>query len=246
MPVTNRPVALCLPPLKAPVLNIQPSTTPALQNLEKKFDVLMQQIRSEPASFFRESTHPMDYSAMRACGFFQKHNDYIVTNSDEDVFIHARREPAHLAGSFEGDKFHLSVHKEDVPHAFNALSDLLFSEDCPFDKWKVTDMTRLASGHRVSEGAQFTCYAKPGTEDSCYTAEGLHRIRCFMDQLEATLIDHDIRPGQQPESDVRPPFWQYTSYRNELRSQREGNENQSEALRNEPFYRLITESLPIQ
>ncbi|SFL91781.1 hypothetical protein [Pseudomonas sp. NFACC46-3] len=243
MPIAHRPTALSLTPLNIQFSNVQPETSPALKDLKHSFDGLMQQIRSEPSPVFKESMHPVDYSAMRESSFFQKHNDFIITNSVEDVFIHARRELSRCSGNFEGDKFHLSVHKQDVPDAFNALSSLLFSEDCPFDKWKVTDITRSASGHRTSEGAQFTCYAKPDTEDSRYTAEGLYRIRCFMDLLEATLIDHDIRPGHQPESDVRPAYWHYTSYRNELRSQREGSENQSDVLRNEPFYRLITECL---
>lgn len=52
---------------------------------------------------------------------------------------------------------------------------------------------------------------------------------------------HNIQPGQYPDLDIRPVQWQFTSYRNELRSEREGNEAQNHMLRGEPFYCLITE-----
>ncbi|PXX63824.1 phosphothreonine lyase [Pseudomonas sp. LAMO17WK12:I10] len=198
-------------------------------------------MRGDPAPHFREYLHAPDYSAMRQSGFGTLHNGFMMNNSGLDAFMHARREQRQCAGAFAGDKLHISVKREDVPLAFNALSGLLFSEDCPIDKWKVTDMERVEPGGRVSEGAQLTLYVKPDTADSRYTAQGLNRIRHFVERLESVMIEHNIQPGQHPDSDVRPFHWQFTSYRNEMRSEREGGEEQSLALRNEPFYRLVTE-----
>ncbi|ENI0063693.1 type III effector phosphothreonine lyase, partial [Shigella sonnei] len=47
--------------------------------------------------------------------------------------------------------------------------------------------------------------------------------------------------GEYPASDVRPEDWKYVSYRNELRSDRDGSERQEQMLREEPFYRLMIE-----
>lgn len=198
-------------------------------------------MRGDPAPHFREYSHAPDYSAMRQSRFATLHNGFMVNNSGLDAFMHARREQGQCAGAFAGDKLHISVKREDVPLAFNALSGLLFSEDCPIDKWKVTDMERVEPGGRVSGGAQFTLYVKPDAADSRYTAQGLNSIRHFVERLESVMTEHNIQPGQHPDSDVRPFHWQFTSYRNEMRSEREGGEEQSLALRNEPFYRLVTE-----
>ncbi|EPO2620266.1 type III effector phosphothreonine lyase, partial [Shigella flexneri] len=61
-------------------------------------------------------------------------------------------------GDFVGDKFHISIAREQVPLAFQILSGLLFSEDSPIDKWKITDMNRVSQQSRVGIGAQFTLY----------------------------------------------------------------------------------------
>ncbi|ENA2756591.1 type III effector phosphothreonine lyase, partial [Salmonella enterica] len=53
--------------------------------------------------------------------------------------------------------------------------------------------------------------------------------------------ENGVISGQCPESDVHPENWKYLSYRNELRSGRDGGEMQRQALREEPFYRLMTE-----
>ncbi|EFO3220913.1 hypothetical protein DPV23_25140 [Escherichia coli] len=53
------------------------------------------------------------------------------------------------------------------------------------------------------------------------------------------ISDHD-KP-QPPGCLLDPESWRYLSYRNELRSGRSGSEMQSQALREEPFYRLMTE-----
>lgn len=93
----------------------------------------------------------------------------------------------------------------------------------------------------MSVSAQFTLYIKPDQENSQYSASLLHNIRDFIACLESRLFNNGIIPGQCPGSDVHPESWQYLSYRNELRSGRSGSEMQSRALRQEPFYRLMTE-----
>ncbi|MGK7442845.1 type III secretion system effector phosphothreonine lyase SpvC, partial [Salmonella enterica] len=70
-----------------------------------------------------------------------------------------------------------------VPQAFQALSGLLFSEDSPVDKWKVTDMEKVVQQARVSLGAQFTLYIKPDQENSQYSASFLHKTRQFIECL---------------------------------------------------------------
>jgi phosphothreonine lyase len=128
-----------------------------------------------------------------------------------------------------------------VPQAFQALSGLLFSEDSPVDKWKVTDMEQVDQQARVSLGAQFTLYIKPDQENSLYSASLLHKTRQFIECLEVRLSENGVISGQCPESDVHPENWKYLSYRNELRSRHDGGEMQRQALREEPFYRLMTE-----
>lgn len=89
-------------------------------------------------------------------------------------------------------------------------------------------------------GAQFTLYIKPDQENSQYSVFLLHKTRQFIEYLESRLAEKGITPGQYPASDVHPENWKYLSYRNELRSGRDGDEMQLQALREEPFYRLMT------
>lgn len=241
MPNIRAGLFLNILPLQ-PTLSVATAQKPATQeHLHLNFYHLKAHISNRPALHFREAPHGQDYSTMRENGFISLHNGYIQNNSGLDAFMHASREQGKCAGVFDGDKFHLSVKQEDVPRAFNALSALLFSEDCPFDKWKVTDMARVEPDARVSKGAQFTLYVKPDTADSQFTASALNSIRHFVERLESVMTEHNIQPGQHPDSDVRPSHWQFTSYRNELRSDRECSYEQDIALRNEPFFRLMTE-----
>ncbi|ECR6921141.1 type III secretion system effector phosphothreonine lyase SpvC, partial [Salmonella enterica] len=76
---------------------------------------------------------------------------------------------------------------------------------------------------------------------SQYSASFLHKTRQFIECLESRLSENGVISGQCPESDVHPENWKYLSYRNELRSGRDGGEMQRQALREEPFYRLMTE-----
>ncbi|MQT64293.1 type III effector phosphothreonine lyase [Pseudomonas sp. FSL R10-0056] len=241
MPSIRPNLFLSIPALPPSLSTTPPQKASTQTYLHLNFDQLKAQIRHAPAPHFREAAHANNYSTMQQNGFITSHNGYMQNNSGLDAFIHANREQGQYSGVFDGDKFHLSVKQQEVPRAFNALAPLLFSEDCPFDQWKVTDMARVKPQARVSQGAQFTLYVKPDTADSRFTANALHSIRHFVERLESVMTEHNIQPGQHPDSDVRPCHWQFTSYRNELRSDREGSYEQSIALRNEPFFRLMSE-----
>ncbi|CAI8808231.1 MAPK phosphothreonine lyase [Pseudomonas zeae] len=214
----------------------------AQAHLRAQFDRLQQQMLHAPAPHFRE-TLAADYSAAQNNCEEQPH-DFRLFNCFQEAFIKAKREQPHDAGGYVGDKLHLSVGFDQVPKAFNVISRLLLSDDCPVDEWKVTDVALVGSSERVAEGAQFTLYVKPQKADPQYTAEGLNSLRHFVLCLESVLTGNDIQPGRYPSSDVRPDHWQFCSYRNEYRSEREGNESQDQSLRDEPFFRLISTPLP--
>lgn len=190
---------------------------------------------------FQEASHTPNYDAMRESDIPFKSCGFGLQKNGEDVFIHASRESEQYQGQYVGDKFHISVKKDELPKAFQAVSGLLFSEGSPIDKWKVTDIMQVGDQSRVGEGAQFTLYVKPDGTDSQYSALALSKTKHFVESLESRLAAGGIAPGEHPASDVRSESWQYVSYRNESRSNRDGGEAQSQALRDEPFYRLMTE-----
>ncbi|MDE1715474.1 type III secretion system effector phosphothreonine lyase [Chromobacterium amazonense] len=216
----------------------KPSTNESLQT---NLSTLHHQMKQMPISHFKEALDTPDYSGMRQSGFFAMSHGFQLENHGGDVFMHARRENPQCKGEFAGDKFHISVQGDQVPKAFNALSAMLFSEDSPIDKWKVTDMERVDHKSRVGAGAQLTLYVKPDQENSQYSAPSLHKTRLFVECLESKLSENGVNPGQHPDSDIRPENWKYISYRNEFRSERDGSEMQSQTLRQEPFYRLMVE-----
>ncbi|WP_080417128.1 type III secretion system effector phosphothreonine lyase [Burkholderia ubonensis] len=226
-------------------LNVMPVTDAKAQSTFEHLcanrENLRQQMHELPPPNFGEALHAPDYAGMRQSSFASMSHGFTLENTGLDVFMHARREQPQCSGEFAGDKFHISVQREQVPLAFQALTGLLFSECSPIDKWKVTDIDRVDHQSRVSLGAQFTLYVKPNGGGSQYDATMLNKVRHFVGCLESALSKHGIAPGLHPESDVRPEHWQYVSYRNELRSERDGCEAQSQALRDEPFYRLMTE-----
>ncbi|WP_392440476.1 type III secretion system effector phosphothreonine lyase EseH [Edwardsiella piscicida] len=241
MPINRAALTLSLPPFQVGAPAGRPQMPPMNESLKSNFDTLHRQMRQMPLSHFTVEPNAPDYSGIRQSGFFALSQGFRLSNASDDFFIHARRKAPQYRGEFIGDKFHISVQEQQVAQAFQALSGLLFSEDSPIDKWKVTDMARVDQQSRVGEGAQFTLYVKPDRGDSQYSATALHKTRQFIASLESRLSEQGIIPGRVPESDVHPDSWRYISYRNELRSERGGGEMQSQALREEPFYRLMTE-----
>ncbi|EOW7406836.1 hypothetical protein [Salmonella enterica] len=93
-----------------------------------------------PVSHFKEALDEPDYSEIHQIGFYSviQNHDFLLNKDSDDVFIHASRQSIKYQGEFAGDKFHISVQREMVPQAFQALSGLLFSEDSPVGEWKVT------------------------------------------------------------------------------------------------------------
>ncbi|MFC0141005.1 type III secretion system effector phosphothreonine lyase [Erwinia mallotivora] len=227
--------------LNFPLVNEKRSVDSTYDNLKNNFYTLHNQMQKMPISQFSAAQHASDYSRLRQSGFYTVTEGFRLNKHDDDVFMHARRETPHCKGEFSGDKFHISVSGDQVPKAYNALAGLLFSDDSPIDKWKLTDMQRAVQQCRVGVGAQFTLYVKPDQENSYYSASSLHITRQFTERLESILSENEVIPGQHPESDVQPEKWKYLSYRNELRSRHEGGKIQSQVLCEEPFYRLMTE-----
>jgi phosphothreonine lyase len=231
--------------LKKPApLNMAWASIPSTnEHLKNNFDTLHNQMRDMPVSHFKEALDVPDYSEICQSGLdsiIQSH-DFLLNKDSDSAFIYAFRQSPKYQGISDGDKFHISVQRDMLPQAFQALSGLLFSEDSPVDTWKMTDLDRIDKKHRLSVGAQFTLYIKPDQKNSHYSVSLLHNIREFIACLESRLSENGIISGQCPDSDVHPEYWQYLSYRNELRSERYGSEAQSRVLREEPFYRLMAE-----
>lgn len=115
-----------------------------------------------------------------------------------------------------GDKWHISVHIDDVPAAFNLLASTLLRKDSPVTEWKVTDMSDTKidneSVQRVRRGAQFTLYFRPEQEQG-YSADYLARIKKFGETLDQRLLQGGIRAGVVPDSDI--VMSHYRSYRND-------------------------------
>ncbi len=156
-------------------------------------------------------------------------------------FIKFTRTPAKEEGKSVGDKFHISVTQKDVPKAFEVISTLIHSEDSPINSWKTTDVSRVdPRDTRISQGAQFTLYPKPDRTDGTYSPEHMGKIRALVKALEQELQEAGVGKSEhKPASDVSAPQWGYVSYRNEVRSDRQGSESQSAALKQEPFFKLI-------
>ncbi|MGG9999789.1 type III effector phosphothreonine lyase [Pseudovibrio ascidiaceicola] len=244
MPKFGLSLKLQVPPLQ---LN-QPQQQAAINHqankpggLAGKQDAIAQQVKDLPAPVFRPAANAPNFEAAKNSGWGSENSGWRTLNIEsQDSFIHTKRIDANAKGEFAGDKIHLSIEPSQVPQAFDAINTLLFSEDSPVDKWKVTDMSRVTEGSRVQVGAQFTLYLRPTAEDSQYTAQDLKNDKSFVESIEQKLSQAGIQPGERPASDVAPHHWDFASYRNEIRSDREGGAAQTEALRREPVFELLT------
>lgn len=241
MPLKRTALKLDLSLLTQPEQCDKKRQLPTDTYLKQYFDTLLIQMKQMPFSFMKEAENAPDYIALQQCGFFSQHNGFHLYNDCSDVFIHARREKPHSTGDFEGDKFHLSVHESQIAQAITILSGALFSDDNPCDKWKITDISQEEIDSRVKLGAQVTLYVRPYPGEHPYSAGLLSKIRRFITGLESRLAEGGIIPGEYPSSDIRPPHWQFTSYRNEIISGREGCESDHQRLAESAFYRLMTE-----
>jgi phosphothreonine lyase len=217
--------------------------TPRIR-LENQFEQLRAEIDELLPNRFRIAGAAPGYKKIQAVwdeiydGFVVNKIPYPVG----DAFIHARRKHVKFDGEFDGDKFHVSVAGNQIEAGFAAIASLLFSNDSPINRWKVTDMASVsdtAQGRRISQGAQFTLYVTTGS-DGYYSALGLRRIKDFTNAIEDALAAREIAKGVMPQSDVASDHWHYVSYRNENRSDRMGGNVQEQSLRNEPFFRLVS------
>jgi phosphothreonine lyase len=231
----NRPARLSLG-------SIQPVVLPAEQ-LNAQFEQLQTQMNALPRSKFRSADDTPDYKQMQSA-FSRQYHGFTVTNFPAGMeghgFIHAT---AGRNGESDGDKFHISVAADQLERGFAALASLLFSPDSPIRMWKISDLSvkrpDTPEGTRVTHGAQLTLYARTGI-DRHYSADQLKKFKDFMIEMEHTLAEQGIAKGVRPESDVAPDHWNYLSYRNEKRSDRQGSEEQTRALQREPFFRLVS------
>lgn len=158
------------------------------------------------------------------------------------AFIKFNRMPARDESPSVGDKFHISVAPKDLPKAFEIISRLVNSEESPINSWKASDVDRIR-GTRLSLGGQFTLYPKPDRSDGTYSPQYMGKIQALVKTIEQELRAEGIQPSDhKPDSDVAAPEWGYVSYRNEVRSDRQGSANQNASLKREPFFKLTAGS----
>ncbi|WP_281560653.1 C80 family cysteine peptidase [Thalassomonas sp. RHCl1] len=227
---------------KGPKLKVEPVAPPptAAEYLQQNKELLHSKMQDLDNPVFNRAADAPSYETFQAREVAVE-NGFRLTKTSADVFLHANRVEGLSQGGSAGDKIHISVQEGEVSRAFELIKGLLFSADSPIDSWKVTDMSRTGADSRVKVGTQFTLYIKTDNERKEYSAEGLKKVQTFVSELERTLSEGGITPGVKPSSDVSPSQWQYASYRNELSSDREGGEQQTQALQAQPFYQLITQ-----
>lgn len=220
----------------------QPAATHLIQNWQQ---IVADMKASEPAEVSAFESAP-DYSEFQNIGAFGhlSVNGFELSNPGDNVFMHATRTENNEKG-FDGDKLHISVDAAHIEQAYEVLKPLLFSQHSPIDKWKVTDTASSANAQsRVVQGAQFTLYIKTDSKTTGYEGKTIKQVQNLIQNIESRIAAAGIAPGAKPNSDVSADHWQFVSYRNEKRSDREGGAAQSARLRHEPFYQLVSASEP--
>ncbi|AQS36134.1 virulence-associated protein [Shewanella psychrophila] len=228
---------LNLPPLVIPQ-NI-PQATPAPSKEIKKEDVanLLKETNAQPKSNFKHANFHDGYQELSKGPYDNQFSGYKLSNTPfGDVFIHGNK--LDESREYLGDKIHVSIEQSQLAKGFDSILPILLSEDSPIDKWKVTDLHRCPPESRVAVGAQITLYIKADKELG-YSSEDLKKVKDFLDEIELTLGQSGISSGVKPQSDVSAVTWNFISYRNENRSDREGTS--SHLLFEEPFYQIISD-----
>ncbi|EEZ39207.1 VirA protein [Photobacterium damselae] len=227
---------LNLPPLV--VSQNTPPPAPKVSHELKKEDVgkLIKDIEAQPKSSFRNADIHGSYHELSQGGYKNEFSGYKLSNVPfGDVFIHANKD--NESREYLGDKIHISIDKAQLSSGFDDILPILLSEDSPIDKWKVTDLNRCPPDSRVAVGAQITLYVKADKESGYVPAE-LKKVKDFLEQIELTLGQSNTTPGEKPQSDISAANWNFISYRNEYRSDREGGA--SHQLFEEPFFQVIS------
>ncbi|WP_024666873.1 type III secretion system effector phosphothreonine lyase [Pseudomonas syringae] len=241
-------------PINKPMLGLKLNTSIAQAPLKKNAEAELRhmnhaEVRAHtPTRFTLNHRAPTYEVAQSALG--ENHGGWTAVNkfkvTESEVFIHMERSDSRSKGDFAGDKIHLSVAPQHVASAFNAIGKILQADDSPVDKWKVTDMSCASSDlqpekKRVTQGAQFTLYAKPDRADNTYSPEYMGKMRGMISSIERELHTAGVQQSNnRPASDVAPGHWAYASYRNEHRSERAGSSSQANELEKEPFFQLVS------
>ncbi|AQS36605.1 virulence-associated protein [Shewanella psychrophila] len=227
---------LNLPPLIVP--QHIPLPTPKVSKEIKNEDVanLLKEMDTQPKSSFKNADFHGSYQTLSQGDYENQCSGYKLSNVPfGDVFIHANKE--NESRKYLGDKIHISIDRTQLSAGFDSILPILLSEDSPIDKWKVTDLNRCPPDSRVAVGAQLTLYVKADKESGYVPAE-LKKVKDFLEEIELTLSQSSTLPGEKPQSDVSAANWNFISYRNENRSDREGGA--SHLLYEEPFFQVIS------
>ncbi|WP_368566154.1 hypothetical protein [Pseudoxanthomonas sp. UTMC 1351] len=185
---------------------------------------------------------PGMHEVLSTVGEGGEHNGYLLVRpSDQSgAFVYGVRVNAREMVE-TGDKFHISIEASQLEVAFAELSVLLFSDDCPFDQWKLADPSVTGDQGRVGAGAQITLYADQVlTSVDATVASQAAQIKDFISQIEGRLSNAGVRAGIVPESDVRYLKWSYCSYRNDRHSDRDGVQASLNLF--EPLFQLMGDS----
>ncbi len=123
------------------------------------------------------------------------------------------------------NKFRISIHPHDYQKAWPLVAEILHRNNCPFPRWKSTWPNRRNVGQnheRLSMGGQFTLYSLDHPEGNQNQRFQEGNIARCLTEIESALRNHNIRPGQQPHTDVyfgeHHPF---ISYRFDMDKNRE-------------------------
>lgn len=239
---------LVLPSVPAPQRHVPGAVqAQALGGVEKP-EAIAERYRAMDKPVFRPSTDNLKCDELtRVDGYtdLQAYEMRFLYNKASFIWF-TKTEDMLNGKHYAGDKLHLSVEREQLPQAFDALSDLLLSEDSPVSKWKVINPEVHRSldtekGRRLELGGQIIFYLYAEKRDEPISADRLLSTRAFVDAVEDRLKIHHINPGLKPESDVSAHHWDYTSYRNDKRSDRyDIDPTQHQRLREEPVFQALS------
>ncbi len=236
--------------IDTPAVFISLSTAAAIQAGEDPFDTGdLEEMRKEDIAPYTNQRFSLNLNvpnlevARHASN--EHHGGWQINNNLANTrypFITLKRSAARQEQKSVGDKLHISVNQKDVPKAFEVMGKLINSQESPINSWKVTDIARIdPRDTRLSQGAQFTLYPKPDLPDGSYSPKHIGKINALVRTLEQSLAAQGIEKSEhKPASDVSAPQWEYASYRNEFRSDRQGSSSQSTALKEEPFFKLVS------
>lgn len=136
----------------------------------------------------------------------------------------------------EGSKLHISVNRDQLDQALDAVTPLLLSKDNPFLNFKATNIIGMeqsaqdklthfksagqltdkmaaeiqASTTRLTGGAQLTLY--PMSKDPSFAGDG-PAYKSFVLEIEAALKSAGVEPGVTPSSDATFEDLEFTSFR---------------------------------